>query len=107
MFQRESDGLWMEYVYVDGKRKRISAKTKNDLIRKIREDQIARDKQWLFETIADNWETAHAKTIEATTGSAYTPHVTRAKDFFAGQYVDDITPDKAQAFINSLATSSM
>lgn len=103
MFQRESDGLWMEYVYVDGKRKRISAKTKNDLLRKIREDQIARDKQWLFENIADNWETAHAKTIEATTGSAYTPHVTRAKDFFAGQYVDDITPDKAQAFINSLA----
>ncbi len=102
MFQRKSDNLWVEVVKVDGKDKRITAKSKTDLKQKLVALEMKQEHGELFETVADLWEEAHAKNIEATTGNAYTAHVKRAKDFFTGQHINDITPAQIQAHIDDL-----
>ena len=104
MFYNEKKGLWQDYIRVDGKRKRISAKKKADLNRKRDEYRTTQEHGELFSTVADAWEKKHSETIEPTTAAAYTAHVNRAKQFFEGEYVNDITPAEVQAFIDELAS---
>lgn len=102
MFQRKSDNLWVEVVKVDGKDKRITAKSKTALKQKLTALELLQEHGELFGTVADLWQEAHEKNIEATTGSAYTAHVKRAKEFFTGQHINDITPAQIQGFIDDL-----
>ena len=104
MFQRKSDGLWCEEITVDGKKKRITAKSKSALNKKLRDHNVFTEHGPLFEEVADKWLYAHEKSIEATTASAYLPHVRRAKEFFSGDYVNDITPSQCQAFVDDLVS---
>lgn len=104
MFYNKEKDLWQEYIYVDGKRKRISAKSKAALVRKIQEHGQIQEHGELFETVADAWEERHTETIEPTTANSYSPHVRRAKEFFTGEHVNDITPAEAQAYIDELVS---
>lgn len=104
MFFSKSKGLWIERVIgEDGKTHEVSAKTKSELAKKLYAHQVKVDNGPLFSEIADAWEEFHARKIEPTTAAAYAPHVARAKDFFDGEYIKDITPDRLQAFIDAQA----
>ena len=102
MYYIKEKELWADYIVIDNKRTRITAKTKSALKQKKIEYEEKQKHGEPFDIVAEKWEEDHAGKIEATTGSAYTAHVRRAKDFFAGQPVNDITPAQIQAFIDGL-----
>lgn len=102
MFQRKSDGLWVEEITVDGKRKRITAKSKSALNKKLRDQNIFSERGPLFSEVADKWEIEHSTSIEETTAGSYAAHIRRAKEFFEGDYINDITPSQCQAYIDDL-----
>ena len=103
MYQRKSTGRWEEHVTGnDGKVKTLSAKTKPELKRKIAEFYSKEEAGPTFEEMADAWEKNKASKLEAKTYEAYRPHIKRAKEQFSGDYMKDITPDKVQAYIDSL-----
>lgn len=103
MFQRQSDGRWCEKVKVDGKLKVLTAKSKAELKKKIADADSYKLKWKTFRQCADEWEEAHESKVDAKTLMSYRPHVKRAKDFFDGCYMQDITPDKVQAYVDRLA----
>ena len=104
MFYSESKQCWIERVTLkSGKKKEITAKTQNALAKKLvafNEDQLHGR---TFAECADGWERTLEDKLEDTTVNAYTPHVKRATDFFAGKFIKDITPDEVQAYVDYLA----
>ena len=102
MFYNKAKDLWQEYIDVDGERRRISSKSKAGLTKKLLEYGNKKEHGELFETVADLWAEKHEEKIELTTSSSYKPHVTRAKEFFSGEHVNDITPAECQAYIDEL-----
>lgn len=107
MFQRASDNRWCEKVTVNGKQKTLTAKTKKELIQKIRDVDTFKSNGRTFEQSADLWFNDHSDDIEANTYQSYKPHVRRAKEFFSARYISDITPDEVKAYIDSLAQQNM
>ena len=102
MYYIEKEDLWAEYVVIDGKRKRIKAKSKAELTKKLigyGEKQKNGDP---FDTVADKWEEEHSEKVEATTNGSYTAHVRRAKEFFGNQPINTITPAQVQGFLDEL-----
>ena len=102
LFQRKSDGLWVEVVQVAGRERRITAKSKSALLRKLRDYATYQELGPKFEDVADAWEIAHSKDIAETTSGSYGPHVRRAKEYFAGERVSQITTAMCQAYIADL-----
>ena len=103
MFYSESMGLWVERVKAkDGKVKSISAKTQKALKEKIKAFSAKENAGRTFGECADAWFEIHEKKIEPTTAAAYSSHVTRAKEYFEGRHIKDITPDEVQGYVDSL-----
>ena len=98
MFYSKSRKLWMENT-PDG---RITAKTKDGLKEKLKEIEADKHKGRTFEEAADAWETTLEKKVEETTAGSYSPHVRRAKEFFSGELIKDVTPDEVQAYVDHL-----
>lgn len=103
MFYSESMGLWVERVKAkDGKVKSISAKTQKALKEKIKAFSAKENAGRTFGECADAWFEVHSTKIDATTANAYAPHVKRAKEFFEGEYIKDITPDEVQGYVDNM-----
>ena len=107
MFQRQSDKRWCEKVTINGKQKTITAKTKAELKKKLTDIGTFKEKGRLFEASADLWFNDHSQSIEPNTFISYKPHVRRAKEFFAGRYINDITPDEVKSYVEKLAEQGM
>ena len=103
MWQRVSDKRWCERITVNGKKKLITARSKPELNKKLKDAATYVEHGRTFTESAQAWETAHEQTIEPKTMQAYRPHVKRAKAQFEGKYTKDITPDEVQAYIDGLA----
>ena len=104
MFQRKSDGLWVEIVTVDGKPRRLTAKSKSALQKKLRDHSLFQEQGLLFSEVADLWLDHIASQIEYKTLVSYSPHVERGKSFFEGQRINEITPAQCQSFLDQLAS---
>lgn len=89
-------------ITIDGKEKRVTARTKSALQKKLRDHNALQEHGLPFEKAADLWESAHSETIEDTTSGSYAPHVRRAKEFFAGAYMNEITVAQCQAYLSDL-----
>ena len=103
MWQRASDKRWCDRVDVNGKKKLITAKSQAELKKKLKDIKTFQEKGRLFSESAQAWEDAHSATIESKTMQSYRPHVKRATEHFAHEYIKDITPDEIQAYIDYLA----
>lgn len=105
MHYKESRQLWIERVTDEhGKVHEISAKTKQALSQKLFLWKEKVDNGPTFEEVADAWEEFHERSVEGTTGAAYGPHLKRAKEYFSGYYIKDVTPDRIQSFIDYCAS---
>lgn len=102
MFQRKSDGFWVETVKIGGKMKRISAKSKSALQKKLRDIDIRQERGELFSEVAKKWEIVHSEGLQATTAQSYAPHIKRMITFFEGVYINEISPAQCQGFIDHL-----
>lgn len=98
MFYSKSRKLWMETV--DGKR--ITGKTRDILKKKIKEIEDGENTGVTFSDAADAYERSLEKKVEDTTAGSYAPHIRRAKDYFDGKLIKDITPDEVQSFVDHL-----
>lgn len=98
MFYSKSRKLWMETV--DGKR--ITGKSRDILKQKIKDLEADKHRGVTFSEAADSYEATLEKKVEDTTAGAYSPHIRRAKDFFDGMYIKDITPDEVQSYVDFL-----
>lgn len=108
MFYSESKQCWIERVDLPtGKKKELSAKTPNELAKKLAKFNVQAENGRTFAECADSWEEVHAGKIGEKTAQSYAPHVRRAKEFFEGRFIKDITPDEVQAYIDSLAEMDM
>ena len=103
MWQRASDKRWCERVTVNGKKKLITAKSKQELNKKLSDARTYVEHGRTFAESAQAWEDAHSATIDTKTMQSYRPHVKRATEHFAQEYIKDITPDEVQAYVDSLA----
>lgn len=104
MWQRSSDNRWCERITINGRKKLITAKTKTELNRKLKDAATYIDHGRTFAKAADLWIDAHSTTIGHTTLQSYWAHIKRAKTQFEGHYIKDITPDEVQAYIEKLAS---
>ena len=103
MWQRKSDKRWCERITVNGKKKLITAKSKQELNKKLRDYDSFAEHGRTFKECAEAWESVHSATIEQKTMQAYRPHIERAVAHFEGQYMKDITPHQVQAYVDYLA----
>ena len=103
MWQRSSDNRWCERITINGKKKLITAKTKTELNRKLKDAATYIEHGRTFAECAQAREDAHSATIEHKTLQTYRPHVIRATAQFEGRYIKDITPDEVQAYIEKLS----
>ena len=103
MFYSESKDCWIERVKLPtGKTKEISAKTENALAKKLVAYNKECEKGKTFSAYADAWEESRENKIEEKTAQSYAAHIKRAKDYFEGRYIADITPDEVQSYVDYL-----
>lgn len=102
MFQRKSDGLWVEKIKINGKVKNITSKSKTELKKKLVEIGSQKEKGQPFDSVADLWEDNYASTLAFKTYESYKPHIRRLKDYFTDTPVAEITPAEIQAFVDGL-----
>lgn len=102
MFYSESMNLWVERVKENGKTKQITAKTQKALKAKLKKYEDDAEHGRTFAQCADGYEATLEKKVEENTRISYKAHINRAKDFFDGEYIKDITPDEVQAFVDYL-----
>lgn len=107
MFQRKSDGLFVERVNIDGHTKQVTAKTRAALIKKLTEINSRQENGRTFAEVADAWERYKGERIAYNTLQAYRPHIKRAVEYFGEDYIKDITPAEIQAYIDTLAAQLM
>ena len=101
MFYSEKKKCWIERLSLpDGSKKEISAKTQNALAKKLTAFNTETANGKLFSAYADAWEESRENKIEEKTAQSYAPHVKRAKEYFAGKNIQDITPDEVQAYVD-------
>ena len=100
MWQRSSDNRWCERITVNGKKKLITAKSKSELNRKLKDAATYIEHGRTFTESAQAWEDAHSATIEHKTVQSYRSHVKRATEHFDGKYIKDITADEIKALPN-------
>ena len=100
MFYSKSRKLWMETV--DGKR--ITGKSRDTLKQKLRDLEADKHRGVTFSEAADAYDATLEKKVEDTTAQAYAPHIRRAKEYFEGRYIKDITPDEVQAYVDYLVS---
>lgn len=101
MYQRKSDGLWCEKL-PNGKV--IAAKTKKRLIEKLTSYKDDAEKGLRFDVAADQWEEYHAAQCSYKTIETYRPAIRRAKEYFDGMYLKDITANNVNAFVLYIAS---
>lgn len=104
MYQRQSDKRWCEKVKVDGKMKVITALSQKELKKKLTDVDSYKMHWKTFTECADEWENTHDGVVEGNTMNAYRPHIKRAKEYFEGEYIADITPDEVQSYVDNLAS---
>jgi len=102
MFQRKSDGLWVEKIVVDGKKKTITSKSKTELKKKLIALGEQKKHGVAFRDAAELWETNVASKLVFKTYQSYKPHIKRLIDYFDDSPVAEITPAEVQAFIDGL-----
>lgn len=105
MFQRKSDGMWVERVPVPWRKSPVTlyAKTKAALKIKLRDFEAEQDLGLTVDDALDLWLAKKEKDVSYKTYEGYQAPVKRIREAFGKDRVSDVTPDQVQAFINSIA----
>lgn len=104
MFYSESKGIWIERIDLgNGKKREVSAKTKNLLAKKLADFDRQTTIGTKFSDVAKKWEIYNTERVSFGTSSAYSAHVKRAIDYFGDAEMQNITPDMIQGYVDELA----
>ena len=64
---KRKDGLWQEKLLVNGKYRYFYGKTKQEVLKKIREYETKKEIGRPFQEVAEEWWTEHQETLEWNT----------------------------------------
>ena len=105
MYQRKSDGRWVEAIPLgNGKSKVLYGKTKAELKKKIIAYKGETETKSTFSEVADAWSAYHCEQVTYNAhNTVYLAPLKRAKAYFGSKLIGDITPFEVEAFIKSIA----
>lgn len=105
MFQRKSDGMWVERVPVPWRKTPVTlyAKTKAALKLKLRDFNAELENGLTVSAALDLWLARKEKEVEFKTYEGYQAPVKRIRETFGDDRIGDVTPAQVQAFVNSIA----
>ena len=105
MFQRKSDGMWVERVPVPWRKSPVTiyAKTKAALKIKLRDFNAEMALGLTVDEALDLWLAKKEKEVAYKTYEGYQSPCKRIRSAFGNDRIGDVTPDQIQAFINGIA----
>lgn len=97
---KRSDGRWQDQITLpNGKRKYFYGRTKQEVNRKLREYREAEAAGKTFQTVADEWWSAHEPTLAPNTTKGYRPALARARLRFGTTDIAAIRPPDVNRFL--------
>ena len=99
---KDTIGLYRETIYINGKRKVISGKTRKDVMMKIVALDIKQKEQQKFRSVADLWEEANWDRLRFGSYRTYGPCLRRAVQKFGEKNIDEIKPIEIQSWLREL-----
>ena len=105
MFQRKSDGMWVERVSVPWKKTPVTlyAKSKTALKAKVVAFNAEIENGLTVSDALDLWLPTKEKEVGFKTYEGYQAPIKKIRDMFGDDRIGDVTPAQVQAFVNSLA----
>lgn len=104
MYQRESDGRWVEKIAVgNGKYKVIYGKTKAELKKKLLDFSHASENGLTVEQALDGWVKSRESSVSYKTLEGYKSPCNRIKSYMGDTYLKDVTPGQIQAMVREIA----
>ena len=100
---KRKDGLWQEVLKINGKIKYFYGKTKQEVLRKVREYQEKQATGKLFSEVANEWWTDHQENLAWNTAKSYLPAKKRAVEQFGDKPIKDITPSEISRYIKGFS----
>ncbi|MEA4947086.1 MAG: tyrosine-type recombinase/integrase [Oscillospiraceae bacterium] len=106
--KKRSDGLLQKAVTVTlpnggKKRKSFYGHSQAEINKKILAYQGEVEKGRIFSDVADEWQEIHDKTVRYNTAECYRAPLKDLKSEWDKQYINDITPQDCQRYINNYA----
>lgn len=98
---KNKKGLWTQQVTINGKRKVFSAKSKNDLLRKIANYRREDHSYVPLDAVADEWIQNKEKDVAPNTMKGYKSAHRKIVDFWADTDMEKITPQEVQSWLGS------
>ena len=102
---KRKDGLWQEKLLVNGKYRYFYGKTKQEVLKKIREYETKKEIGRPFQEVAEEWWTEHQETLEWNTIKSYRPAKNRAVEHFYDKPIKDITPPEISRYIKRFSST--
>ena len=97
---KRKDGRWEDTVKLpNGKVKHFYGKTQSEVKRKMAAWTAEQERGHDFSEIADQWDADHAQQVTANAHGVYAAPLRRAKEFFGGSTMKDITASEVKAFV--------
>ncbi len=100
---KRKDGLWQEILKINGKTKYFYGKTKQEVLRKVREYEENQKSGRLFSEVAEEWWVEHQETLEWNTIKSYRPAKNRAIEHFSDKSIKDIAPPEISRYIKNFS----
>lgn len=105
MFQRKSDGMWVERVPVPWRKTPVTlyASSKSALKIKLRDFNAKLENGLTVSDALDLWLAKKEKEVSYKTYEGYQAPIKRIRDTFGDDRIGDVTPAQVQAFVNGIA----
>lgn len=102
---RRPDGLYEKVMTIDGKRIAFRAKKESDVYKKIREYEQKKADGPKFTEVAEMWYDDHWETLSPTTQNGYKFAYKEIKEYFANDYINQLTHKDINKYIKQLDKS--
>ena len=106
---RRPDGLYEKIMMIDGKRVAFRAQKEVDVFKKIREyenNRAIKEKHGeLFSVVAEMWKSEHWEILSPTTQKGYQCAFKELKEYFAKDYIKQITHKDINQYLKQLPKS--
>lgn len=100
---KRQDGRYQEKLLINGAYKYFYGKTKNEVLKKIKEYNEDQERGIYFDVIADKWWEHHEPTLSYNTTKGYKPAKERAKEYFKNKDIKKIVPQEIYAYLKKFA----
>lgn len=102
---KDSRGLFRETIYIDGKRKVFSGKTKKDIALKMAMYSDKRKESYSFRFVAEAWQEENWDRLRFGSYRTYSPCLNRAIEKFGDYDIDKIKPIQIKSWLQDLGTT--